>query len=117
MTSGKRRSIRERRWTSFGEAASLLMDHPVKPLLDRARRMCEWRRHGSRRKTRGSSQTASPNKTLQPASCERRSLALALAQVVQALLAGVDASLPIGANAANVLGNDVAVAAWLNWKR
>ena len=31
--------IRERRWTSFGEAASLLMDHPVQPLLDRARRI------------------------------------------------------------------------------
>ena len=28
--------FRERRWTSFGEAASLLMDHPVRPLLDRA---------------------------------------------------------------------------------
>jgi len=31
--------IRERRWTSFGEAASLLMDHPVQPLLDGARRI------------------------------------------------------------------------------
>jgi hypothetical protein len=31
--------LRERRWTSFGEAASLLMDHPVQPLLDRARRI------------------------------------------------------------------------------
>ena len=30
---------RERRWTSIGEAASLLMDHPVQPLLDRARRI------------------------------------------------------------------------------
>jgi phosphohistidine phosphatase len=28
--------IRERRWTSFGEAASLLINHPVRPLLDRA---------------------------------------------------------------------------------
>lgn len=31
--------IRERRWTSFGEAASLLMDHPVQALLDRATRI------------------------------------------------------------------------------
>ena len=31
--------LRERRWTSFGEAASLLMDHPVRSLLDRARRV------------------------------------------------------------------------------
>jgi phosphohistidine phosphatase len=30
-------SIRERRWTSFDEAASLLMKHPVRPLLDKAR--------------------------------------------------------------------------------
>ena len=29
--------LRERRWSSFGEADSLLMDHPVRPLLDRAR--------------------------------------------------------------------------------
>ena len=29
--------IRERRWTSFAEAASLLVDHPVRPLLDRAK--------------------------------------------------------------------------------
>ena len=29
--------VRECRWTSFGEAASLLEDHPVQPLLDRAR--------------------------------------------------------------------------------
>lgn len=28
--------LRERRWTSFGEAASLLRGHPVRPLLDRA---------------------------------------------------------------------------------
>ena len=28
--------FRERRWTSFGEAASLLVNHPVRPLLDRA---------------------------------------------------------------------------------
>ena len=28
--------FRERRWTSFSEAASLLIDHPVRPLLDRA---------------------------------------------------------------------------------
>ena len=28
--------VRERRWTSFGEAASLLVNHPVRPLLDRA---------------------------------------------------------------------------------
>ena len=31
--------IRERRWASFSETASLLMDHPVQPLLDRARRV------------------------------------------------------------------------------
>ena len=31
--------IRERRWASFGEAASLLMEHPVRSLLDRARRV------------------------------------------------------------------------------
>lgn len=30
---------RERRWTSFDEAASLLMDHPVRSLLDRANRL------------------------------------------------------------------------------
>ena len=29
----------ERRWASFGEAASLLLNHPVQPLLDRARRV------------------------------------------------------------------------------
>ena len=29
-------SFRERRWTSFREAASLLRNHPVRPLLDRA---------------------------------------------------------------------------------
>jgi len=29
--------IRQRRWTSFAEAASLLVNHPVRPLLDRAR--------------------------------------------------------------------------------
>jgi len=29
--------FRERRWTSFSEAASLLKGHPVRPLLDRAR--------------------------------------------------------------------------------
>jgi 8-oxo-dGTP pyrophosphatase MutT (NUDIX family) len=29
--------FRERRWTSFGVATSLLSDHPVLPLLDRAR--------------------------------------------------------------------------------
>lgn len=28
--------FRERRWASFAEAASLLRDHPVRPLLDRA---------------------------------------------------------------------------------
>jgi phosphohistidine phosphatase len=28
--------FRERKWTSFGEAASLLIDHHVRPLLDRA---------------------------------------------------------------------------------
>ena len=28
--------FRERRWASFGEAASLLVKHPVRPLLDRA---------------------------------------------------------------------------------
>lgn len=28
--------FRERRWTSFEEAISLLTDHPVRPLLDRA---------------------------------------------------------------------------------
>ena len=30
--------FRERTWASFGEAASLLMEHPVRPLLDR---LCE----------------------------------------------------------------------------
>jgi len=29
--------IRERRWTSFGDASLLLMNHPARPLLDRAR--------------------------------------------------------------------------------
>jgi phosphohistidine phosphatase len=29
--------FRERRWTSFSEAASLLSEHPVHPFLDRAR--------------------------------------------------------------------------------
>lgn len=29
--------FRERRWTSFREAASLLSEHPVRPFLDRAR--------------------------------------------------------------------------------
>jgi hypothetical protein len=29
--------FRERNWFSFDEAASLLDDHPVRPLLDRAR--------------------------------------------------------------------------------
>jgi 8-oxo-dGTP pyrophosphatase MutT (NUDIX family) len=29
--------IRERRWTSFGDASLLLMKHPARPLLDRAR--------------------------------------------------------------------------------
>ena len=28
--------LRERRWTSFSEATSLLRSHPVRPLLDRA---------------------------------------------------------------------------------
>jgi 8-oxo-dGTP pyrophosphatase MutT (NUDIX family) len=31
--------FRERNWFSFSEAASLLEDHPVRPLLDRARRL------------------------------------------------------------------------------
>jgi len=31
--------IRERRWTSFDEAAVLLLDHPVRALLNRARRV------------------------------------------------------------------------------
>lgn len=30
---------RERRWTSFAEAASLLSEHPVHPFLDRARNL------------------------------------------------------------------------------
>jgi phosphohistidine phosphatase len=29
--------IRERKWTSFDEAARLLVDHPVRPLLDKAK--------------------------------------------------------------------------------
>ena len=31
--------FRERRWTSLGEAASLLSGHPVRPLVDRAMRL------------------------------------------------------------------------------
>jgi len=31
--------LRERRWTSFAEATSLLIDHPAQPLLVRARRL------------------------------------------------------------------------------
>jgi phosphohistidine phosphatase len=31
--------IRERSWTSFDEAARLLTNHPVRPLLDKARRV------------------------------------------------------------------------------
>lgn len=31
--------FRQRRWASFAEAASLLVDHPVRPLLDRASRI------------------------------------------------------------------------------
>ncbi len=33
--------FRERRWAPFGKAAAFLTDHPVQPLLDRARRALE----------------------------------------------------------------------------
>ncbi len=32
-------SFRERRWTSFGEAASLLSEHPVRTFLDRVKKL------------------------------------------------------------------------------
>ena len=37
--------IRERRWPPFDEAASLLVEHPVQPLLDRARLVVRGVRH------------------------------------------------------------------------
>ena len=37
--------IRERQWFPFDEAASLLVEHPVQPLLDRARHVVRGVRH------------------------------------------------------------------------
>ena len=46
-------TFRERRWTSFDDGAALLKRHPVRPLLERARRLIE--KAGGRQKVKGKS--------------------------------------------------------------